>query len=233
MNYPKHIAFIPDGNRTWAKERDLPQMAGHMEWQNTAIKLMKYIFGETPIEVATFWGLSTENSKKRSEEELDYLSELYELVLWNINDFLVEQKVSFRWIGSPEWLPEKVVNVLESCSQKHNYDSPRTLVIAINYWGQDEIVRGVKSMVASWITEDEVTAESIGKSLDLWDLPCVELVVRTKGEYAKRTSGFMSWWIGYSEIFFSEKYYPDLLPPVLEEILTWFDGMAKHRNYGK
>lgn len=208
-------------------------MAGHLEWQNTAIKLMKYIFSETPIEVATFWWLSTENSKKRSQEELDYLSEMYEVVLNSINDFLVEQKVSFRWIGSPEWLPQKVIKVLRDCQETHQYDTPRTLVIAINYWWQDEIVRWVKSLVASWIKPDEVTADRLWQSLDLWDLPCVELVVRTKGEYAKRTSWFMSWRIWYSEIFFSDKYYPDMLPTELEKVLEWFDGIAQYRNYGK
>lgn len=233
MNYPKHIAFIPDGNRTWAKQKWLPQMAWHLEGQTTSVKLMHHIFTKTPIQVATFWWLSTENTKNRSREELDYLSELYEVALDTIDDLLTKEQVSFRWIWSPVWLSEKVIKVLQDCEKKHAYDTDRTLVIAINYGGRDEILRWMKTLIDQNITAEELTAQRLSKVMDLWDLPWIELVVRTKGEYAQRTSWFASRWIGYAEIYFAEQFFPDMKPELLDQALERFDKKAGHRNYGK
>lgn len=208
-------------------------MAGHVEGQNTAIKLMKHIFTNTPIEVATFWWLSTENKHKRSQEELDYLADLYAIVLENIDDFLTQMKVNFRWIGNENGMPEKVMHVLKTFAKKHVYNTAKHMIIAINYGWRDEIIRGVQKLVAAGKKATEITAEAVSQSLDLGDLPPIELVIRSKGEFARRTSGFASWWIGYAELYFSAQYFPDLLPPVLDEALAWFDSIAEHRNYGK
>lgn len=208
-------------------------MAGHMEWQNTAVKLMRYIFTETPIEVATFWWLSTENQKKRSQEELDYLADLYAMVLESVDDFYKEMKITFRRIGNREWLPIKVLHVLDTFAKKHSYWGKKHAVIAINYWWRDEIVRGVQKLVAAWKKAIDITADALSEVLDLGWLPPIDLVIRSKGEFAKRTSWFASWWIGYAELYFTHHFFPDVLPPVLDEALAWFDSIAQHRNYGK
>jgi len=145
MHYPKHIAIIPDGNRTRAKNNWFEQIAGHVEWQKTSLALLKYIFEKTTIDVATVRWLSTENAKKRSQEELEYLYGIYKYAIDQLEDFLISMKISFRWIWNTIWLPNNIIELLKDTAKKHNYDSTKAFVLAINYWWRDEIVRWVKN----------------------------------------------------------------------------------------
>lgn len=69
--------------------------------------------------------------------------------------------------------------------------------------------------------------------MDLGDFPPIELVIRTKGKMAQRLSGFMTWWISYAELYFSDKYFPDFTVNELQKVLEWFNSIVEYRNYGK
>jgi undecaprenyl diphosphate synthase len=79
----------------------------------------------------------------------------------------------------------------------------------------------------------QITEQQISQSLDLWDIPPIDLVIRTKGDVAQRTSGFMSRWIGYAELFFTSKKCPELEVEDYQAALQWFDHIAQNRNFGK
>ena len=101
MHYPRHIGIIPDGNRTWAQDKDLPSIIGHKAGFDNSKKLVTYCFSQTPIDIITMWGASTENVKERSPEELEYLYEIYQTMTKDMSDFYDEHSIGFKRIGSP------------------------------------------------------------------------------------------------------------------------------------
>ncbi len=233
MHYPKHIAIIPDGNRTRAKERGLPSVMWHIEWKKRTKELLDYIIEQTPIEVVTLWWLSTENALQRSADERAALYDIFKQAVEEIIPSLVKHKINFRRAWSPEWLPPELVELFRATQKTYVYDSPKWVVIAVNYGWRDEIIRGIQAWQASEEASQPLTAELLSPYLDFGGLPPVEMVVRTKGDDASRTSGFMSWWIGYAELYFTSIKFPDFTLSELDKALARFDDCAEKRNFGK
>lgn len=185
-------------------------MDGHFAGAKNTIDLFKHIFSTTDVEVVTGWFLSTENLQKRSAAELDFIFGIYKVIGNDLDEFFAENHINFARIGSPEGIPEDFKEFLENKSKKFSFpESKRYAIMAINYGGRDEILRGVKKMLASGVDTSTVTEEILGSYMDLGKFPPVELVIRTKGDEAQRTSGFMARWIGYAELYFTAKTYPD------------------------
>ncbi len=234
MHYPTHVALIPDGNRTWAKEKNLDSLQGHLEGLQRGIELITYVFSHTPIKVFTSWGLSTENRAKRSQQELEYLFKLYEKIGNELDSLMEKQQINYKWIGSAEWLPDHLVSYLRHQEKRHTYPkSEKYSVTAINYGGRDEIVRAVQKIIKKNIQAKDVTQELISQHSDLAWLPPVDLVIRTKWDMAQRTSWFLSWRIGYAELYFSKLKCPDFTVEKFEEALQWFDTISAYRNFWK
>lgn len=230
MQYPKHIALIPDGNRTWAKEHWMNSFLWHLEWFNRVVELAKHIFSATPIQVFTAWWLSTENLKNRSEQELTYLFELYKKVTEDLYELLEKEKINFRVAGDIDQLPDNLRDFLLEKQKKFSFWSERTLVLAVNYGGQDELLRAIKKLQNSW---KEITQENLEEYMDFWGLPKVELLIRTKQKLAKRLSGFMLWWIWYAQLYFTDIYCPDFDISEFQKALEWYDKTVSTQNFGK
>lgn len=230
MNYPKHVALIPDGNRTWAKEKWFMSFVWHLEWFNRAVEIAKYIFTETSINVFTIWWLSTENLKNRTEKELEYLFELYKKIPWDLFDMMKENKVNFHLAWNISQLPDHLTSFLNKKMEELTFDSDKTLVLAINYWWQDEILRWVKKLVKN---KEEVSKENLEKYLDFAWLEPVQLVIRTKQKLAKRLSGFMLWWIWYAQLYFTDLYCPEFTVDEFKNALSWYDKTCWTQNYWK
>lgn len=230
MQYPKHIALIPDGNRTWAKEKGKDWIEGHFEGCERATEIANYIFKETPIEVFTLWGLSAENLKNRNSTELSYLFELYKKIAETLYETMEQQQVNFRVAGNRNQLPSDLINFLEEKEKKFRFQSPKTLVLAINYGGQDEIIRAAQKLQRE---KEEITKESLESAMDFGGLPTVDLVIRTKQKLAKRLSGFMLWRIAYAQLYFTDLYCPDFTIDELKKALTWYDQSIETQNFGK
>lgn len=229
----RHIAIIPDGNRTWAEQNDLPTMQWHLQGQRNSMELMTWVFSHTPITTFTIRGLSTENLLHRTQQELDYLADIYESALGAAAEFMTKKQISLRWIGSPTWMSKRLITVLEEASQKLTFDSDKTVCLGINYWWHDEIIRGVHKRHQQWADMTQMTADWFGKYLDLYGLPAVDLVVRTKAHLATRISGYLLRWIAYAELYFTEVLFPDFSPDELQKALDWFEEVKEHRNFGK
>lgn len=229
MNYPQHIAIIPDGNRTRAKEKGLPGSLGHLQGFHQMIELANYIFTQTPIKVFTLWGLSTENLTNRGEEELNYLFDLYQKITEDLYQLFLEQKVNFRVAGDISALPNSLQEFLNQKMQEYTFsESEKCFVLAVNYGGQDELIRGIKKLTAAG---EEISAENLEKYLDFAGLPTVDLVIRTKQQLAKRLSGFMLWWIGYAQLYFTDLYCPDFNIPELQKALARYNATLGTQNF--
>lgn len=230
MNYPKHIAIIPDGNRTWSRANGVSVFEGYLKSVETTVDITRYIFSQTDIDVFTGRWMSTENLKKRPDEETNYLFQLYRICGEAIDEILAEHQVNFKRIGNPAWISSDFLDYLASQTAKFHFpDSPKVMIFAINYGWRDEIIRWVESLIASW---QEVNEENLSKNMDLAQIPPVDLVIRTKGDTSRRMSWFMSWWIGYAELFFSPTLYPELSTDEVAQAISWFDDMTEHRNFG-
>ncbi len=233
MQYPKHVAIIPDGNRTRAKLHEKSVAEAYMTSYEKALDLIRYTFTETNVEIFTLRGLSTENGVKRPKEEFDFLMNMHKLVEEDLDDFLHEHQVNFKPIGNFEGITEEFKEYLIAKQQRNTYNTGKYFVFAINYGGRDEIVRGIHKLATQGVDMQQITEQQISQSLDLWDIPPIDLVIRTKGDVAQRTSGFMSRWIGYAELFFTSKKCPELEVEDYQAALQWFDHIAQNRNFGK
>jgi len=231
MQYPKHVALIPDGNRTWARECWKEGIQWYLEWLNRVIELAKYIFKDTSIDVFTVWWLSTENLKNRMKSELDYLFKLYEKITIDLYDTFRSLSVNFHVAWDISQLPANLANFLREKEKEFIFpNSSKCCVLAVNYGGQDEILRAVKKMNISW---EDVSKENLEKYMDFAWLPTVDLVIRTKQKLAKRLSGFMLWWIGYAQLYFTDLYCPDFTVDEFEKALSRWRETVDTQNYGK
>lgn len=233
MNYPKHVAIVPDGNRTRAKANGKTVAEAYMTSYEKALELIQYTFTKTEVKVFTLRGLSTENAKKRPKEEYDFLMSMYKIVEEDLDEFMQEHKINFKAIGDLDGITDDFREYLLAKQERNTYDSDRYFVFAINYGGRDEIIRGIHKLAQEKKDMTTITEEDITTSLDLGNIPPIELVIRTKGDQAQRTSGFMSWWIGYAELYFTAKKCPEFEISDFEKALEWFNQMADLRNYGK
>lgn len=180
MEYPKHVAIIPDGNRTRAKINGKTVPEAYMISYERALELIVYTFTKTEVKIFTLRGLSTENAKKRPKEEFDFLMNMYKIVEEDLDEFMKEHKINFKVIGDLEGITDDFRDYLTAKQRRNTYDSDRCFIFAINYGGRDEIVRGIKKLAATGKDLSKITEEEISASLDLGDIPPIELVIRTK-----------------------------------------------------
>ena len=180
MHYPKHVAIIPDGNRTRAKANDKDVGEAYMISYEKGLHLIEYTFTHTDIKVFTLRGLSTENAKKRPKEEFDFLMTMYKLIGSELEEFLIANKVNFRAIGDLEGITTDFKTYLLDMESKTKCESDRYCIFGVNYGGRDEIIRGLRKLADQNTDFHHVTEEQLGTALELGDLPNIELVVRTK-----------------------------------------------------
>ena len=201
---PQHIAFICDGNRRWAEKRGLPPLEGHRAGISNFENLVDW-FMKHGVSTITFYIFSTENWN-RSKEEVDFLMNLFYAELSKNMKHAMEKNLRYRVIGSRERLPKKLAALCDELEEKSAENTNGTVVFALNYGGQDEIVRAVNSAIQDG---QPVTRESFETYLDTGDLLPVDLMVRTSNE--NRISNFLLWKLAYAELLFIPEHWPDLV----------------------
>ncbi len=233
MIYPKHVAIIPDWNRTRAKANDKTIPEAYMISYEKWVELIKYTFTQTDIKIFTLWWLSTENGKKRPKEEFDFLMNMYKLIDDDLDEVLIENQVNFKRIWNPDWITSDFKEYLDAKTQRTKCDSDKYFVFAINYWWRDEILRWIKKLTEDKFDFSKITEQDITGALELWNIDPIELVIRTKWDQAQRTSGFMSRRIWYAELYFTASKCPEFWVEQYQEALIRFNKMADLRNYWK
>ena len=201
---PQHIAFICDGNRRWAENRGLPPLMGHQAGISNFENLVDW-FMNRGVSTITFYIFSTENWN-RSKEEVDFLMNLFYTELNKNLKHAVEKNLRYRVIGSREKLPKKLADLCDKLEETSAENTNGTVVFALNYGGQDEIVRAVNDAIAAGKPVDKDSFETF---LDTGDLLPVDLMVRTSNE--NRISNFLLWKLAYAELLFVPEHWPDLV----------------------
>jgi undecaprenyl diphosphate synthase len=221
MTTPFHIAIIPDGNRRWAKARNLSPWKGHEQAIENFRSYTEWFRKNPKIGTLTVWCFSTENWK-RDEKEVAMLMELLERYLKNEKKDFIKNEIRFLHSGRRDRIPSSLREAIEDVEHATAQFS-RTLHLAVDYGGQDEIVRALEKMKGK-----EITIASIRENLDQPKLPDIDLIIRTSGE--TRTSNFFLWQTTYSEWIFSEKFFPDFSIADLEKAVT--DLENRQRRFG-
>jgi len=231
---PKHVALIMDGNGRWAKQKNLPRLAGH----NAGMKAMKKIVDHADklgIKYLTVYAFSTENWKRSLEE----VSGIFKLLVTYVNSDLKEliaNNVKVQILGDYSVLPQEAVKSLEKTLEKTKNNTGLQFNIALNYGGRDELRRAVVSLAEKAkdgsIKPEEITEEMISAELftgsEKTDTPDPELIIRTSGEL--RLSNFLLWQSAYSELVFPEVMWPDFTPEEFEKAIA--DYQSRERRFG-
>ena len=202
---PIHIGIIMDGNGRWAKLRNLPRTKGHREGLDVAKKIVKAA-SDLGIKFVTLYTFSTENWK-RTQEEVGYLMTLIKKHLSSEFNFYKENKIRIEHIGDITALPMDVQTEIENAKNDTKDFTGTTVLLAINYGGKDEIIRGIKKLAAQKKDFSSITEQDLSLALDTKNIPDVDLLIRTGGEL--RLSNFLLWQAAYAELIFTDTLWPD------------------------
>lgn len=230
-NIPKHVAIIMDGNGRWAEKHGKARVFGHESGVDSVRSVVEGA-GEIGIKYLTLYAFSTENWD-RPKNEVDALMELLVHAIENETESLMKNNVRLRTIGDVEIMPLKVKEKLDGCIRRLDSNTGLTLVLALSYSSKWEIINAVKNLVKDSV-EGKIKPEMINNKLfeeylNTAEIPDPELLIRTSGEY--RISNFLLWQIAYSELFFTEKLWPDFREEDLFEAV--FDYQNRERRFGK
>ncbi len=228
---PQHVAIIMDGNGRWAEQNGLDRIFGHKEGVE-AVRSVVEGAGEIGIEYLTLYAFSTENWN-RPKEEVNALMGLLVHAIVAETDNLHKNNVSLRTIGDIASLPLEVQRNLDGAIEKTAANTGLRLVLALSYSGRWELVEAVKKIADELkndkIVKSSINEELIGKYLPTFGLPDPELLIRTGGEF--RVSNFLLWQIAYTELYFTQKLWPDYRKEDLFEAVN--DFQKRERRFGK
>ena len=227
---PHHVAIIMDGNGRWAKARHLPRVAGHRAGVAAARKVVERA-REVGIEVVTLYAFSSENWRRPAEEISDLMGLLRHFISKDLDE-LIRNNIRLKVIGDWRVLQPDLVKMIDDAIARSAENAAMTLVIALNYGSQQELVRSVQAIAArvatGEIAAEDITPAHIDAALYTADLPALDLLIRTSGEM--RLSNFMLWQAAYAEMLFVDTLWPDFGAAELDDALARFAG--RERRFG-
>lgn len=221
-----HLAIIMDGNRRWAKERNMVPTQGHLAGYERLKQVGDWCL-ERGIKVFTVFAFSTENWK-RAEEEVGFLMDLLEMALTKELQLFHEKGVRLKIVGRRTGLRPSIVRAIESAEELTKQNTRATFVLCVNYGGRMEIVDACRSLVADGKTVEEIDEAALQSKMYWPDMPDPDLLVRTSGE--ERISGFLLWQAAYTEFYWTEKHWPDFDEAELDKALDVYAG--RQRRFG-
>ena len=227
----KHIAFIMDGNRRWAKRHNLPIAAGHRKGAETLTDIAKAA-KNMGIKYMTVYAFSTENWG-RAKEEVDALMDLLRHYLDSGFKELQKNDARIVFIGERYMLAEDIRQKMAQIEERTKENKSVTLCVALSYGSKQEIVHAAKE-IAEKVKNGEMAPEDI--NIDTFahhfytaGIPDPDLLIRTSGE--KRISNYLLWQSAYSELYFTDTLWPDFKAEELKHIIE--DYSKRERRYGK
>ena len=222
----QHIAIIMDGNGRWAKERGLPRKLGHKKGAE-ALKNLLTEGKKLGVHYLTVYAFSAENWG-RPQEEVNDLMGLLGYYLEQESKLLIENQIRFRTIGNLSHLDPKLREKVEALQERTKEFDQLHLTVALSYGARQELVHAVQALIKDGVDADEISEQTIAEKLDTADLPELDLLIRTGGE--QRLSNFLLWQSAYTELYFTETYWPDFTAEHLSEAMACFGN--RERRYG-
>lgn len=224
---PRHIAVIMDGNGRWAKKHGLPRYAGHQAGLKT-VKMITTEAIKTGVSILTLYAFSTENWK-RSKKEINFLMNLFQESIEKEKKSLIKNNIQVRFIGYRDSLSDSLRSGMKKLEELTKENDRLLLNIAINYGGRAEICHVIQSIsekiAGNEIKISEINEELITGHLFTANIPDPDLLIRTGGE--KRISNFLLWQIAYSELWFTQTFWPDFSKEDLWKALDYYEKRVR------
>ncbi len=229
LKIPNHLAIIMDGNGRWAKQRGKKRSMGHLEGSKTLEDLAVYAV-RRGIKVLSVYAFSTDNFK-RSEDEVSYLMNLFTTLFKTKLKKIQNEGIKVVFSGRKHPLSDEVLDAMDKIVEKTKNNKNGILNICINYGGQEEIVDATKKIAKDIengkLKEEDLNKEIFNKYL-YQDLPPIDLLIRTSGEY--RVSNFMLYQMSYSEFYFTDTLFPDFKESELDKAIESYNH--RDRRFG-
>lgn len=223
----KHVAIIMDGNRRWAKKNGLKPTEGHKAGTKALEKVIESL-QKRGIKILTVFAFSTENWN-RSKREVNYLMNLLKKTLKTKVKKFHEQNIKLMVSGRLKDLSKDLQKTIEEAVKLTKDNTDGILNIALNYGGREEIINAIKRLAKNSKGEiKNLTEETFRKYLYTENLPDPDLMIRTSGE--QRTSNFLPWQLAYTELYFSNKYWPDFSAKDLDKAIAEYK--KRQRRFG-
>ena len=221
---PNHVGFIMDGNGRWAKKQGKPRNYGHVKGADKVEEVVSWSF-EAGIKVVTLYAFSSENWG-RPKEEVDKILDLLVKFLNKYSSSLVKNQIRLVVSGNVTVLSDTLQKAIKNVEEKTSKFLDRTLNIALNYGGRQEIVTASNNLIKKGV---EITEKTLTEELSTRGIPDIDLVIRTSGE--QRISNFYLWQIAYAELYFTEVLWPELDKNEFDKALSWYS--SRNRRFGK
>ncbi len=227
---PQHVAIIMDGNGRWAQARGRPRGFGHRAGGKAARRIIEHA-SDIGLPALTLYAFSSENWQRPASE----VSLLMELLLSTLRKEMKEfhrRGARLRFIGERQRFADELIREMEDAEKLTANNTGLLLNIAVGYGSQQDITRVVRDIAedisAGRLAASSVTPVMIESRLSLGGQPPVDLFIRTGGE--SRLSNFLLWELAYTELYFSEAYWPDFSPADLDAAIDWYRG--RDRRFG-
>lgn len=224
MTVPHHIAIVMDGNGRWATRRYLPRVAGHKKGVDALRACVRHC-GERGVKVLTVFAFSSENWN-RPPEEVSGLMELLAVALSREVPHLKAEGVRIHFVGDRSALSEKVRNGLAQAEAATASNSRLVFNVCFNYGGRWDIAQAAARLAARG---EAITEQSLDEAMALAHVPDPDLLIRTGGE--QRISNFLLWQAAYSELYFSDKLWPEFDDAALDAAIA--DYARRERRFGR
>ena len=231
---PKHVSIIMDGNRRFAWNKSSKTAVGHAEGKEKLKEVMDWVL-DLGVPYFTVYALSTENISERDREELEILYDLYVSGLdeISVDPRIHERRVKVQVVGRLNMLPPRVRESIENAENLTSHYSDFTFTVCLAYGGREEIVDAVRSVATDYASGtldiNSINSSEITKRMYAAELPDPDLVIRTSGE--ERISNFLLWQIAYSELHFTDVFWPSFSKSDLYEAIESYQ--YRRRRYGE
>jgi undecaprenyl diphosphate synthase len=228
---PEHVAIIMDGNGRWAGNRSLKRFFGHQQGARS-VQLVTETASRIGLPWLTLYAFSLENNLRRPRTEVNFLMRLLKSYLESNVQRMMDNNVRMRYIGRTHELPPEVQDKMRWAEETTARNTGTTLTLALNYGGRSEMVDAFRQLTAEMarkgVPAERISEEDIHRHLYTAHMPDPDLLIRTSGEM--RISNFLLWQIAYTEIFVTDRFWPDFRGIHLLEAIANYQ--RRERRYG-
>ena len=228
---PQHVAIIMDGNNRFAQKNQMQKGDGHREGKNTLDPIVEHC-KDVGVSALTVFAFSSENWN-RPQFEVDLLMRLLEETIHEQLPRMAQFNIALRFIGDRSRLSTELRELMQYAEQQTIANNSMTLTIAISYGGMWDMAHAAKciaqDVVDGKLQTDQINVDLFDKYVSLNDLPAVDLLIRTGGDY--RLSNFLLWQTAYAELYFTDTLWPEFNVQELEHAFRVFSG--RERRFGK
>lgn len=226
-NVPRHVAIIMDGNGRWATKRFLPRVAGHVKGVE-AVRAVVEACARRGVEYLTLFAFSSENWR-RPEEEVSLLMRLFVTALDREVSKLHANNIRLKVVGDLSRFDAKLQTMIASAERRTAANTRMTVTVCANYGGRWDIMQAVGKMVAGHPGATAFSEEQLAPHLAMAYAPEPDLFIRTGGE--QRISNFLMWQLAYTELYFTDTYWPDFSAASLDEAIASYQH--RERRFGR